>query len=265
MNDHRFENNSTSPPRAAAGNDARSEFGHADAGEPALETTERTIARIIDGEAARAEWLRFMQSADAAPRLWRTLAIGQREARLLGDALSDALWEADAKGVAEHRRGATAHRSLQAASGSATNATERPSAGAFSSDSTRLGFGARLGWAMAACIAGAWIVSAGRTPQEPLQGQSPTIQQATFLSPHQALEAYLSLGRESGAVVGELPGKPIIERRILDDGQGYEVVFVRQIVERSRVEALFSFEGSDEFGEPVPTPIRPTSPGRGSL
>jgi len=118
---------------------------------------------------------------------------------------------------------------------------------------------------MAACIAGAWILSAGLGSERVAPHSAPTVQPAAFLSPNQALDAYLTLGRESGSVVGELPGKPIIERRSLGEGEGFEVVFVRQIVERSRVPALFSFEGSNEFGDPMPEAVPAAATRRDSL
>lgn len=118
---------------------------------------------------------------------------------------------------------------------------------------------------MAACIAGAWVLSAGLGSQRAAESNEPAIQPAAFLNPTQALEAYLALGRESGSVVGELPGKPIIERRSLGEGEGFEVVFVRQIIEKGRVPALFSFERTNEFGDTVPAPLPPGKNGRHSL
>ena len=222
------------------------------------------LVRIIDGEDVAGEWERFQVTADAHPALWRELAVGQRDERLLHQALAARIDGSSPPALADALEDAWR--------GGAEIIPIRTAA------THPAGAGARLGWAMAACIAGAWVLSAGLTSRqrasdpgpEGLAGsghratadnalagaQAPVVQPAAFLSPHQALDAYLELGQKSGAVVGELPGKPIIERRALEDGAGYEVIFVRQIVERGRVPAMYSFEPSNEFGTPVPTPVK---------
>lgn len=92
----------------------------------------------------------------------------------------------------------------------------------------------------------------------------PEIARAAFMNPNDALRAYLEMGQKSGAVVGELPGKPVLEKRVLENGGGFEVIFVRQIIERSRVPAMYEFDQSNEFGGIVPTPVR-SAPGGGSV
>jgi hypothetical protein len=64
----------------------------------------------------------------------------------------------------------------------------------------------------------------------------------------EAREAYLQRGKQDGSVLGEMPAKVIVQGAPIKDGQGYEVVFIRQIVEKARVDDLVRFT-SDEAGQ----------------
>lgn len=240
--------------------------------------------RVVDGHESDGEWRAFVSLADEAPALWRELAWSQRESRLLCGAVASHI---DGAGIdaflvpnASDLRGVDAEDSTRRG-GSRERVPGR----------WRLGSGAGLGWALAACVTGAWVLSVGtgwgtgvrsaarsgvggpqafeRDVHADAAGNraataSPEIARASFLNPNDALQAYLEMGQKSGAVVGELPGKPVLEKRALDNGDGFEVIFVRQIIERSRVPAMYQFDQSNEFGGIVPTPVR-SSPGGGSV
>lgn len=223
-----------------------------------LPPPEQLLTRVVDGEERPGEWHAFSDAADRTPLLWRELAVQQRDSRLLLGALSrhvDSAGEAIDFAI----RSPSDSPASRASGDDAATWRERRHGG------LRFGW---TGWALAACLAGAWLFSASiRLPaggdQFGIGADSPTgggVVRAG-LSPDEALRAYLDLGRESGAVVGELPGKPVLEQRATEDGSGVEVVFIRQIIERRRVPTLYEFAQTDEFGRAVAAPVRVTRAG----
>lgn len=100
------------------------------------------------------------------------------------------------------------------------------------------------GWAVAALVAVAWSI--GLRPGDPLIVGEPNTGAMTgnlggpaVLSAGDALQQYLDLGKESGTVVGELPSGIVLEKRPLADGTGYEVLYIRPIIERATVHNVF--------------------------
>ena len=73
------------------------------------------------------------------------------------------------------------------------------------------------------------------------------------------LTRYLEQGKKSGQVVGELLDKVLIETRPVQNGDGYEVYYIRQIIEKARVPDLYTF-GTDDTGQAVPVRIEVVSP-----
>ena len=82
-------------------------------------------------------------------------------------------------------------------------------------------------------------------------------------SPDDALQAYLDLGQQSGRVIGEVPELQLLERQPAPGGDGFELVYVRKIIER-RVSSDVYQIGADETGAPVafpvPAPAHSTAP-----
>jgi len=60
-----------------------------------------------------------------------------------------------------------------------------------------------------------------------------------------------------GAIVGELPLQ-LVSTAAAADGDGLDVVYVRPVLERTRVSGLYSL-GADELGQPAPVSINPAS------
>jgi hypothetical protein len=56
--------------------------------------------------------------------------------------------------------------------------------------------------------------------------------------------------------VGEVPGKMLAESHALPGGKGYEVICVRQVIERTLVPDLYQINGIDERGQPTLKPFR---------
>ena len=81
----------------------------------------------------------------------------------------------------------------------------------------------------------------------------------TVKSPDEAVKAYLEMGAKSGRVMGELPNRLLVDSRPAPQGNGFEVVYIRQFIERGVVNDLVRF-GEDESGRPVP--VRVSMPAR---
>ena len=131
-----------------------------------------------------------------------------------------------------------------------------------SSPAGRLKFaGVWGGWAVAAMVAVAWSI--GLRPGDPLlvgdlnQGtQTGSLGGSVIQTAGDALQQYLDLGKESGEVVGELPSGIVLEKTPLSDGSGYEVLYIRPIIERAVVHNVFR-EVQTESGQMkiVPTQL----------
>jgi hypothetical protein len=78
-----------------------------------------------------------------------------------------------------------------------------------------------------------------------------------------AYQAYMDFGKKDGRVVDEVPDRVLVRSTPVATGQGYEVVYLRQIVEKVIVKDLYQFSGEDERGQP--TPIRLQGKQRGSM
>jgi hypothetical protein len=68
------------------------------------------------------------------------------------------------------------------------------------------------------------------------------------LTTDQARAAYLERGKQEGSVLGEVPTKVLVRGTPVQNGRGYDVIFIRQIVETARVEDLMRFT-HDEAGQ----------------
>ena len=199
------------------------------------------ISRIADGEASQQDWNSFSSLAEQHPRAWKSLAQAQRD-----------------------------HQSLSLAVGVAVHAAEhvdlptRDAADVFLRRARPHASAARVrqfgGWAVAATIAIAWLsVSGGQFVLPGSNSQNPEkLAAAGFYpvhSPDDALQLYRDQGKQSGRVLAEVP--VLLESRPATTGRGYEVVYVRQILEHAQVENLLRF-ARDEAGKPIPVRVNLT-------
>ncbi len=188
------------------------------------------ISRVVDGEASGVEWEELSLAAGANPALWRRLAESQRDQTALRDGVNASIAcaldvEAPVQRVIVERMGQRAR--LVATWG---------------------------GWAAAAAI----VLGIAVGPRFGLGNRSP--QNAANLNPvpapsfendpDAALAAYLKAGQAKGTVMGEMPTRVLIDSRPAPEG-GYDVVYLRQIVERAHVPKLYQ-TGSDDLGRPAP-------------
>lgn len=113
-----------------------------------------------------------------------------------------------------------------------------------------------MGWAVAAMLAIAWIMQAfvPRTaqPQASVAGIAPA-----FASSEQAFDAYVAKAREEGVLSGEVAPPTLLRSRELGDGRGFEVVIIRQVVERRVSPEIYRIAPAGESGARRTLIIRP--------
>lgn len=197
------------------------------------------ISRVVDGSALDHDWAAMESLAQKDPLLWRELAQSQRQHAALVSLVNEASRIADATDI------------------------EIPETHVIG----RLSGVARWGgWAAAAAITVAWL--GGLRTGVPVTNTADLTRglgsSQKFDSPADALGAYLELGGQQGTVLGEMPAKVVIRTVPADDGSPrYDVYYLRQIVERARVDDLYRMS-NDELGRgaaPVPAHLgaRPES------
>lgn len=209
------------------------------------ERIEVLISRAVDGQAATAEWDELAAAAATDPDLWRSLALTLRDRSGFDRAVRAAVDVAEAVDVP---------------------AAEAPPRGG--ADFARApGPRHRLivplrtaGWAAAALVALAWTVShlAPRLSGPPRPVITSNLSGA---SAAELLSAYLDRGRQEKLVVGELPERILVDTQSAPSGQGYELLYLRQILERAVVPDLYGVTGRDELGRVMPVRFEgPASP-----
>ncbi|MEO0588246.1 MAG: hypothetical protein AAF078_11460 [Planctomycetota bacterium] len=192
------------------------------------------LTRIIDAEASAEDWAAFRTFAADEPEVWSELAEMQRQHDVLAGGLREAIAIADSIELPVHE-----HESV------------RPVA--------RIGAVMQNGWSWGGWLAAAALLLAftvGLPRGVGVDGRVPGTQAAGFSlgTPEEALDRYIDLGKQSGAVVGQSPDFIVLESTPLADGGGYEVVYLRQLIERREVRDLYRL-GTDELGNTVRVPV----------
>jgi hypothetical protein len=191
------------------------------------------ISRIVDRVETPAEWLEFRAIGTTDSTVWEMLAEAQRDHERLSALAREAVSVADRVELP-----ASAHFHV------AGDAARRRS------------FWSGAGWAAAAALLLAWIAT-GRIGVNPTGREQTAGPSLSTASPDEAFRHYVERGRDSGVVVGELDDKILLNTQPLENG-AYEVIFVRQVVERREVPTIVQFRGVDESGKPHPHFIRST-------
>ena len=78
----------------------------------------------------------------------------------------------------------------------------------------------------------------------------------------EAFQAYLDKGREEGTVLSTVPRRVLLETRPNPNGDGFELIFIQQVMERDVVPHLFQVQGLDERGRPTLAKYKPRPRGR---
>lgn len=206
------------------------------------------VGRIADGEAASQDWDAFNALAAQSPAAWKDLAQAQRERQALMMAVGVALHAADRVDLPTRE---DAHAFLRSGSARPGNIVGRiRQAG---------------GWAVAAVL-GFALLGGARGPFTFLSPNQPGPNTALGAIPanyfpinssDDALQLYRDQGRKDGRFIAEVP--VLLESRPAATGRGFEVVYVRQILERAEVDNLLRF-AQDEAGRAIP--VRMTVPSR---
>ncbi len=194
------------------------------------------ISRIIDGDATSAEWDELSASARIDPALWQRLAATMHDGAGFTRALRASVAVADEIGLPAERAGARG----------------RPRPPAPQRSSRTLRAATWCGWAAAAAIAIAWTASVPALV--PPTARPIPLQTAGIFDGAAAADlysAYLKNGRREQRVIGELPDRVLVDTRPAAEGQGYEVLYLRQILERAVVPDLYEFSAQDEAGRPA--------------
>ncbi|MFO0859719.1 MAG: hypothetical protein U0570_04120 [Phycisphaerales bacterium] len=186
------------------------------------------ISRVVDGVAGAGDWVELDMLGAGDPSLWRELAQAQRDKQLLDQAVGEAVSVADVVELPKQEWGERRLRVPQWA-----------------------------GWAAAAVLALAMFV-VPRTNQSGTSTAGPTLT-SEEQTPDAVLDSYLAKGKDSGRVIRQLPEFVVLESAPAADGKGYEVVYLRQIVERARVESVNSYQ-VDDAGRKTPLPVKVIEP-----
>ncbi len=229
------------------------------------------ISRVVDHDATPAQWSAFESAATNNTAAWRELAMAQRDALSLSQAAHAAASRASAITLPSE---ADALRPIRLEE--ARRELDRSESNSFKHFfSSSRGY---LGWAAAAVLAIGFY--SGRLNPAPQRSTNPNAQSAGLGSPllsstpsitEDHLARYLDQGHEEGRVVGELPDKVLIRATptTLQNGTiGYDVYYVRQILERVQVPDLYTFGATqDELGRATmqPVPVRINAPARGPM
>ncbi len=240
-----------------------------------LEQIDLLTSRICDGEASPGDWAAFRDLAQRVPGAWQGLAEAQRQHQALCVSVGVALNAADRVELARLAPLARVH---------AAHADERDLEHGHHHHRHGVDAWARVrawgGWAAAAAVALAWVSGQqlGVTTAVGPRGTTgdnaglaatvaPALPQVVNAAgvggipgdwtSESAADAYLKLGQREGRVVGEVPQRLLVDSRPLGRGQGYEVTYVRQFIEKVRVPDLMRV-GIDEQGQAVP--VRVTRP-----
>lgn len=189
------------------------------------------ISRVVDGRATSSDWGSIETLGRQDESIWRDLAQAQRDHALLSGAVQSEVSAADSIAIPE-REGASYRL-----------ASRIRSAGAWG------------GWAAAAAVGLAWMGGLPARTNDNFSNGNQAGMVPFSGNASDALQAYLDLGKKDGRVIEQLPSKVLVdEPKVAADGRGYEVIFIRQIVERERVPDLYHFS-RDETGNLTAVPV----------
>ncbi len=193
------------------------------------------ISRVVDGVAGPSDWVEIDLISAGDQNVWREIAQAQRDKQLLDYAVGRATMAADRVDLPEPAPLVIIRRA-------------------------RMGAVQWAGWAAAAVLAVAMVIVPNwntgpktGTSTAGLNSLIPTFEQQPT-SPDAALDNYLARGRETGRVVRQLPDYVVLDSAPAADGNGYDIIYLRQIVERARVDSLNKYK-VDDSGRKIPLPV----------
>ncbi|MBA4027538.1 MAG: hypothetical protein C0475_00045 [Planctomyces sp.] len=209
------------------------------------------LSRLIDGRATAREWALLRDIARADELVWseliHTRAIDEALSGVISSRSASAAGAAplpteDAPLVLAHRADAAHRASVRAGLAGGAGSVARGMAGWAVAAMLTLAVG--MQFLSPAARQGAGTMTSGLGPQL-----------AAPSTPEEAMRSYLELGQRSGQVLGEMNDRMVISATPNPDGS-VEVIFVRPIIERARLEQLQRL-GTDETGRSITIPLWP--------
>lgn len=210
------------------------------------------ISRVVDGVATPADWAGLEQQALQSPGLWKEVALAQRQHLMLQEQVA----LASSKAEQIELPASIAHvpqfpTQISDPTGVRTRFARVATWG---------------GWAAAATLAFAFVSQApknlARTVPDQKAGVLDLEQLRGVLSSEDARNLYLDAGQREGTVLEEVPTKILVNVSASPDGEGGEVTYLRQFIERTKVKDLYKYS-LDELGNktmvrmPIGQRIRP--------
>ncbi|UCD75353.1 MAG: hypothetical protein JSV91_00240 [Phycisphaerales bacterium] len=212
---------------------------------------QQLISRVVEGGGTDGEWAEVVALAERDPRRWRELAETQRDHAVLARLVEREVSLADYVDAPVELMGeASGGRSRAAVDGPLVETEPLARIGRFS------------GWAVAALIALVWVISVGLPDRVRPVGDLQTAGIIPVANATEAWNAYLQKGRESGSVVRELPERVLLDSRTLPGGDGFELLYLRQVVERTTVPYLDYVREQEGAGQPTLVRYQPGNPYR---
>lgn len=120
----------------------------------------------------------------------------------------------------------------------------------------RMPIQAGIGWVVAAAIVIAWVSQTFMSGSAPRRASVAGIG-AVGATADDAFETYLARARAEGLVTGEVAPPTLLRSRELADGSGFEVVIVRQVIERRISPEMYRVAPIGETGRLRQVIIRP--------
>jgi hypothetical protein len=203
------------------------------------------MSRVVDGDATTEHWDELTALAARDASVWRRLAETLRDHSSFARAVNTHVAVAETVPIPSEQEARRA------------SVTVEPHTAPFAHVSRW------SGWAVAAVVGIAWlswifnVAGTGRVVEP--QGQV----NVAGLPAADLLQAYLDRGKQEDRVIGEVPDRILVETRPAVSGQGYELVYLRQIMERAVVPDLYQFQGQDERGQPILVRYEERPRGRG--
>ena len=193
------------------------------------EHNELLVSRVIEPDATSAQWDELTAAAEVDPKLWRTTVMTLRNQRAITRAVNLSV------AIADDVSSQQVHQPMRRVDVD-PSPLERRHLLRWS------------GWAVAALVALAWVSGLSNF------GSNGTMNAGlgpSTLTAAELLENYKTQGRREGRVFDEVPEKILVQIRPSPTGDGDEIIFIRQILERTTSPDLYQYQGEDESGRPT--------------
>jgi len=193
------------------------------------EHKELLVSRVIEPDATSAQWDELTAAAEADPDLWQRTVQTLRDKQAISRAVNASV------AIAEHVSSRQVRQPVRNVDVD-RSPLGRPQLSRWS------------GWAVAALVALAWVSGLSNFGSN---GTNTAGLGSSTLTAAELLKNYVTQGRREGLVFDEVPEKILVQTRPSPTGDGVEIIFIRQILERTTLPGLYQYQGEDESGRPT--------------